>query len=224
MILAKFPRPGAVKTRLATTIGNEAASNIAQTFLLDSVSRYCKIKGIRLVINASHDDEPQEFYDLFLRHGLPTKKMAVIVPKTGSMRGDILAAYTDVLKTSGKAVSITADTPHFSTEMIAALFKALGKHDLVFHPTTDGGASPHGMRKAYDLFSNMPDRSIDYMGEWLKRIEAMNLSFLMFEPVFDIDTFADLRMFYHWQCLLERSGDLRRICPRTLAFLKDLFV
>ena len=100
------------------------------------------------------------------------------------------------------------------------MFGHLDNYDLVFYPNFDGAACPQGMKIFNDLFSDLP---ATLLSKWLLRIKSLKLSYKMLEPIFDIDKFADLEMFYNWQLFLEDSGDFEMFCPETMKFLKSLF-
>jgi glycosyltransferase A (GT-A) superfamily protein (DUF2064 family) len=181
------------------------------------------MQNTQIIINASADDNPDDFQEILEKSWVSKTNVKVLVPKTGSMRGDIHASYEYALQKSTKAVSVPADIPYLGARMIERMFKSLNTYDLVFHPNVDGGTSPHGMKKPHDLFVGTPERSQRHMQEWLARITAQRLAYQMLEPLFDIDTETDLRMFYGWQLLIEQSDDRTRLCPVTLDLLKLTF-
>src|SRR4051812_29720090 len=56
-ILAKWPRPGAVKTRLAVALGPEHAAAVARAFLLDTMERWAALKLRRVLAFAPAEAE-----------------------------------------------------------------------------------------------------------------------------------------------------------------------
>ncbi len=223
IILAKYPRPGHVKTRLISTIGDVAANRVSELFLVDLLGRFINVSNLQVVIAGALQDTEDEFRDLLTKHHIPSTHIKIFFPRTGSMEKDILMSYLHVLANSKKAILTGSDIPYLSVDMTNKMFATLDKHDLVFHPNTDGGACPHGMKRAIDLFTGTNSRSRNYLQNWLKQITKFKISYQMLMPIFDIDTFDNLTMFYGWQLMIEHSRNLDMFCPETMKFLKSLF-
>lgn len=223
IILVKYPRPEYVKTRLIPAIGDVAASRVSELFLVDLLRRFASIHSLRVVIAGASQDTEDEFRGLLTKHQIPSTHIEIFFPRTGSMEMDILISYSYVLTESKKAILTGSDIPYLSVEMINKMFTMLDKHDLVFYPNTDGGACPHGMKRIIDLFTGTNSRSKSYLQHWLEQIAKLEISYQMLMPIFDIDTFEDLTMFYRQQLMIECSGNFDMFCPETMGFLKSLF-
>lgn len=222
IVLAKYPRPGIVKTRLGVWLGDETASKIAEVFLVDLLNRFAT-SGLRIVITGAQSDTATEFSSLCKRYNVAIKDLEVFVPGMGSMRADMLAAYEYVLKDSAKAVLTAPDIPYLSVRMIDDLLVALDSHDLVFHPTVDGATTPIGMKRPIDLFTNIDSGKL-IIRQRFDRIKRWRISYKVFPPVFDIDEPKDLEVFYYWQLLLKQSHNMDAFCAKTMGFLQNEFV
>lgn len=222
IILAKYPRTGHVKTRLISTIGDIAASRISELFLVDLLHRFASIRNLRVIIAGASQDTDDEFKDLLTKHHILSTHIEIFLPRSGSMEEDILMSYSHALANSKKVILTGSDIPYLSVKMVNKMFVVLKKHDLVFHPNTDGGACPHGMKRVIDLFTGTNSRSKSYLQSWLEQIAKLGISYQMLIPIFDIDTFDDLMMFYGWQLMIEHSGNLEMFCPKTMEFLKSV--
>ncbi len=223
IILVKYPRPGQVKTRLITpALNDEKVCRICEVFLVDLLKRLTPVKKLRIVILGANGDTEEEFRDLFEKYDVAGQSIEVFIPHTGSLEGDMVKGYEHALQKSKKAILTAPDIPYLPIQTMNSLLEALDTHDFVFCPNIDGTALPHGMKKAIDVFSDNSTRSINWLCQLFLRIKEENLSYKMFPPLFDIDRFEDLVMFYNWQLFLEDSGETKLLCPETLELLKSI--
>lgn len=128
IILAKTPRRGLVKSRLARDIGADAATawyrqNLARTLRrLGLPKRWeCRIIAAPRHAAAWPWPTPWRF--------------------SHQARGDLGQRMLKALRSAGKGptVLIGSDIPGITPGHIAAAFRALGRNDAVFGPSTDGG-------------------------------------------------------------------------------------
>ena len=223
IVLVKYPRLGQAKTRLITpALNDENVCHVCELFLVDLLKRFTLRKELRIIILGARGDTEDEFCGLLEKYGVTGKNIEVFLPGTGSLEGDMAKGYEHALQKSKKAILTAPDIPYLPVETVNGLREALNTHDFVFCPNIDGTALPHGMKKAVDLFSGKTTRSIDWLRQLFRRIKEENLSYRMFPPIFDIDRFEDLVMFYNWQLFLEDSGESELLCPETLEFLKSI--
>lgn len=223
IVLVKYPRQGQVKTRLITPMMNdETVCHICELLLVDLLKRFSPRKEMRIILVGANGDTEEDFRGLLEKYGLTRRNIEVFLPATGSLEGDMVKGYAYALQKSPKAILTAPDIPYLPVKMVGSLLKALDTHDFVFCPNIDGTALPHGMRKAVDLFSGSNTRSINWLHQLFRRIKEENLSYKMFLPLFDIDRFEDLVMFYNWQLFLEDSGESELLCRETLGFLKSI--
>jgi len=182
VIMAKYPTPGLVKTRLAHALGAERACALYRAFLLDLASRFA---GDRRVVWAVHPP------------GAALAEIvgpALIIDQVGSRLGDRLLACVRKIFAAGasRTVVIGADTPHLSDGAIAAGFSALAAHDISLVAARDGGYCLIGLRAPHDVFTGIEMGTPRVLRETLDRIAALGLTAALVGETFDVDEPADL--------------------------------
>jgi hypothetical protein len=183
-IFAKPPRAGAVKTRLAATVGAEAAAALAGAFLDDTLALGRSLTEARVVLAlagdpgasaaAAHDAEvwPQGEGDL------------------GARMERVLAR---ALGEAPKALAIGTDSPGLALELLERALRALDDHDAVLGPADDGGFYLIGLRRCPEgLLAELPWSCATTLSETAARLRAHGLSVAMLPPWFDVDVVADL--------------------------------
>lgn len=214
-IVAKYPQPGAVKTRLGARIGHDVAARLYCSFLQDLRER--------LEPAAARDG-----YTLWwaCAPGLPSLRPIVgagslIVPQ----RGDHFAARLRNITLDAAAqgceriVILGSDSPHVSGDVVEEAFTALDTHDVALGPADDGGYYFIALRlrpKPPDLFSGIRMSTPTVLAETLERARGSGLSVALLEATFDVDTAADL---VRLRAALEADV---RLAPHTLAALRAL--
>jgi len=137
VIMVKEPRPGQVKTRLGRGIGMTAA---AWWFRHQSARLIRRLRDPRwqIVIAVSPDSEGLNSRvwpsDLVRRRQGP-----------GGLGQRMIGVFDGMPK--GPVAIIGADIPDIQKADIVAAFKALGDHDAVFGPATDGGFWLVGLKR-----------------------------------------------------------------------------
>ncbi len=140
VILAKAPRIGAVKTRLARGVGVMAAwqfyRNTTTGVLRRLAARNAKPWRLWLAVT------PDAFVSMgrFWPGGLK---------RIGQGRGDLGARMAKPMQDlpPGPVVVIGSDVPDISASLIAEAFEALERADAVVGPATDGGYWLIGLRR-----------------------------------------------------------------------------
>ena len=137
VIFVKAPRRGQVKTRLASGIGAGAATafyrqqTAALLRKLDNPRRWLLWLAV-----APDSDMRAKFWPLRLRR----------FPQGGGDLGRRMQRAFDCLP-PGPVVLVGTDIPDMTRAHIAAAFAALGAHDVVFGPASDGGYWLVGLRR-----------------------------------------------------------------------------
>ena len=149
-VIAKEPVPGAVKTRLAATLGVDGAARAAAAMLADTLAG---MTGV--------DAEP------WLCFAPPNagRRMARLAPGFGLLAqvegdlGDRLAGCFTALLGGGavQVVIVAADTPHVPRATYQAAFALLDRVDVVLGPAQDGGYYLVGAKTVLpELFVGVP--------------------------------------------------------------------
>jgi uncharacterized protein len=206
IVLAKEPRPGLVKTRLASEAGwtPERAAAVAEAFARDTLRVCSKVRGARLVIGYTPADAEGWFRDV--------APHAELVPQVeGDLGARIDAAFAVAFESgAAAAVAIGSDTPHLSPEAIDEAFRRLGEADVVLGPARDGGYYLIGLRaRRPALFHGIAWSTSGVLAATLERIRRERMSVALLEETFDLDRAEDLEQL---ASLLDPDGEP---CPHT---------
>ena len=137
LIFVKNPEAGKVKTRIAKTMGAEAALQAYHELLAHTENICTKTKSDRIVYYGAHVDENDIWHETY--YG---KKC-----QSGSDLGSRMsAAFKEELQDDNNVILIGSDCGQLSTKILELAFKKLEKHDVVLGPTFDGGYYMIGMR------------------------------------------------------------------------------
>ncbi len=210
-IFAKHPIPGRVKTRLAESIGEIAATEFAQALLDDAVNA-CRSLAHRRVIGFSPPDAC-EFFRQYETMGYDIWRQ----PDGGL--GQRMAAFfrTFLVDDQASAVLIGTDSPTMPRRLIADAFELLKTHDCVLGPATDGGYYLIGLRRTDSaLFDNMTFSSSDVLDQTCLRLRALGFSLALLQPWYDVDTADNLGCLAgHLHAM--RTAGINPECPATEA-------
>ena len=144
VIFARAPRLGAVKRRLAADIGALGASHFYRQTLAGVLRRLGRDRRWRTWLAVTPDRfarAPGMWRAAAGRSGLPS-----LLPQGGGDLGARMARPFDRLP-PGPVVIVGCDIPDLLPAHVARAFAALGRHDAVFGPATDGGYWLVGLRR-----------------------------------------------------------------------------
>jgi len=133
IIFVKAPRPAAVKTRLAESIGTEAACAAYRRLVETLLKQLRNLRAVELCF--SPDDAAAEIKG-WLEEDWNSS------PQGGGDLGQRLqSAFERAFATGVKrAVIIGSDCPAITAEDIYEAWRSLRTHDVVLGPATDGGS------------------------------------------------------------------------------------
>jgi uncharacterized protein len=185
-IIARAPRAGFAKTRLAADIGDERAIALYKAFLADLAARFSKCPfplgwyvtppdgwgDISGVVGGSERI-------LFQGEGDLTRRQRDLFVGAGE-RGE------------GRVVLMAADSPQIGVEVVEEAFRLLDERDVVFGPTYDGGYYLIAMSRPHDVFEG-PMSTGTELADVMARAERNGLSVGLLDATFDIDVADDLR-------------------------------
>lgn len=138
LVVAKAPVPGLAKTRLAATVGVDAAADIAAAALLDTLDAVANAPVAARVVAMTGD------LAAAMRSAEIRDRLAdfTVVEQRGDDFGERLAnAHADAAIAGGglPVLQIGMDTPQVSAELLATCATALADADAVLGMATDGG-------------------------------------------------------------------------------------
>jgi len=210
VIMAKAPRPGAVKSRLAPSLSPEDATELYRCLLEDTLGLARSLEDVEVAIMCPDSDVNQLAQ-------LAGRKTSVV-----AQEGDGLAAGLDSVFahfTSGReqrVIAFNSDSPHLPRSVLEEAFETLAAHDLVVGPTHDGGYYLVGARASHPgLFANDGMGTSSALERLLKRARILDLSVGFADTFYDIDVDDDLKRL----AAELRLSPLR--APRTAAWLQQ---
>lgn len=187
-LIAKYPEPGLVKTRLAACVGAERAANIYKV-IAEKVFRQTKSEGgeYRRVIFY----EPYSSEALF-EDWLPGERF---MPQRGCDIGEIMAnALADLFECGAeRAVIAGVDIPDLDEGIIRNAFSALDDKDVVIGPALDGGYYLIGMKERQTgVFRRINWSTERVLVETIGAIEEEELTYILLESLSDVDRIGDV--------------------------------
>jgi len=187
VIMAKAPRLGSVKTRLAERLSLQAVTELYRCLLNDTIALAQALDQVEIAIMCPASD-----VDDFSQ---AVAKTVRIVPQTGQGLAAGLASVFKHFATSGQTqvLAFNSDSPHLPASVLETAFDMLEARDLVVGPTHDGGYYLVGARAFHsDLFASDGMGTANALEALLTRARALKLSLHLTDPFYDIDVAGDL--------------------------------
>ena len=189
IIFARYPEAGKVKTRLATSIGNEKAAELYKSWAekIFFESKRSKLITHRYLFYSEPDDGGK--MKTWTNNGF------LLFPQKGPALGERMKqAFKKVLddKMSG-AIIVGTDSPDLTGDIIDKAVMQLEKYDIVIGPADDGGYYLLGMKRFHpELFDGIHWSTAYVLNQTVQKIEELGLSYHRLPVLMDIDTFDDL--------------------------------
>ncbi len=187
IIFVKNAVAGKVKTRLAATIGNEAALKVYHNLL-----RHTRTTAL------TADSKNYLFYDQAVEENddWSTESFYKLVQAEGDLGDRMNDAFLQVLKQEDKAVIIGSDCPEITDTIINEALNKLDIADVVIGPTLDGGYYLLGMKTLHSsLFQNMEWSTETVYSQTLLKIKEEGLLYAVLPQLSDMDNVDDLNKF-----------------------------
>jgi rSAM/selenodomain-associated transferase 1 len=200
-----------VKTRLAKSLGDDAALSLYRSFVLDTLDTLVRTRYP--IIVCGHPKEKIGAISAWLGGNLPCW------PQTGNSLGQKMANAFSRAFSEGfdQAVLIGSDIPDLPGRIIEQAFLALNDPGAALGPSQDGGYYLVAFCAAAFLpqvFEDIPWGTEQVLDRTLETFKIHNATFTLLEPWRDIDTIEDLR------ALLEKYPDENTAAHRTIGYLK----
>lgn len=215
--MAKEPRLGISKTRLARDIGAEGARRLAEAFVLDTLQLVSDRSNTQVLIAYAPDDA-----DAWFAERAPGATLAR--QPVGDLGARMSAAFAQVLEPgmgSGakarRCVMVGMDTPHLAPERFDEAFEALSDgNELVLGPSEDGGYYLIGLNcPAPRLFAGIPWSTGRVYGDTVARANELELAHASLATEFDVDDGAGLQRLREHLRVLQRAPATRRALDAT---------
>ncbi len=185
VVMARAPRLGAVKRRLARDLGDLAAW------------RFYRMTAGRLLRELSADPRWRTWLALTpdraarTGHRLWPARYACIPQGQGGLGARMGRLLREL--PSGPVVIVGSDIPGLRPTHVARAFRLLGDHDWVFGPAGDGGYWLLGARRRRpprETFAHVRWSSAHALADTLANLKGARIGFL--EALADVDTGDDL--------------------------------
>lgn len=210
VIMAKAPRPGAVKTRLLASLSPQAVSSFYTCLLQDTLRLVRSLKGIEIAVMCPNSD-------VIALAQLAGNDVTVL-----AQQGDGLAAGLDSVfahfadRQHKDTIAFNSDSPHLPSSFLEDAFEKLATHDVVIGPTHDGGYYLVGAKASHPtLFAGDGLGTSTALERLLAQTQSLQLTTAFTDLFYDID-FAD--------DLVRLASDLRVApgkAPRTAEWLRE---
>lgn len=210
IVLAKQPVAGRVKTRLARTLGDEAAAGLQAAFLADTLRHAGRVRAARRLLCFA----PPEARAWFADQDAGAELAAQV---EGDLGARLAAAFEHAFAAGASSVlAVGSDAPQQDASVFERAFAALAPGRAVLRPSDDGGYTLVGLAaRAPRLFEGIPWSSGAVLAASERRARALGLEVVLLEPGYDVDEAADLAR------LAAEIASGRADCPATRAALRS---
>lgn len=210
VIMAKAPRPGAVKTRLTSSLSPEAVSDLYRCLLADTLTLARPLAEVDVAIMCPESD----ISDLAPLAG---NDVSVVAQEGEGLAAGLTSVFAHFTRAGQhRVIAFNADSPHLPRSVLEHAFETLASHDVVVGPTHDGGYYLVGAKSSHaTLFANDEMGTGSALERLLSRARALQLC-VGFAPLFyDIDVADDLTR------LAEELRLAPGRAPRTARWLEE---
>jgi len=193
LVVAKSPVPGLAKTRLAATLGDHRAADIAAAALLDTLDAVADTPAAARVVALTGD------LDAACRAALIRERLSAftVIEQRGASFAERLAnAHADAAAVAGcdAVLQIGMDTPQVDPTLLARCARLLVDSNAVLGPAYDGGwwllgvAHPDTAQCLLDVPMSHPNTGTLTYAALQRTGERVRLA----ESLADVDTVADI--------------------------------
>jgi glycosyltransferase A (GT-A) superfamily protein (DUF2064 family) len=208
LVVAKAPVPGQAKTRLAASVGDRAAADIAAAALLDTLDAVAEAPvAARVVALTGSLDDARAGDQIRSRLADFT-----VVPQRGANFAERLAnGHIDAAKATGglPVLQIGMDTPQVTDELIGECARDLLAADAVLGLARDGGWWVLGVTEATmaDCLRAIPMSRSDTGAVTLSALNDTGVHVTLVPTLADVDTVSDV-------------DEVRRLCAPGSRFVR----
>jgi len=187
LTFARHPELGRVKTRLAATIGAEAALAVYRELVQHTQEVANGLADVRKTVWFAAPSSVPNSADAWLG-------FEQAVQPAGDLGQKMQAAFEHAFQQGATAaVIIGTDCPGLTSAHLTAAFQALMVHDVVVGPAADGGYYLLGMKRLYaELFQNKAWSTAEVLSATLADAGRLGLRTVPLPVLRDVDTAEDL--------------------------------
>jgi rSAM/selenodomain-associated transferase 1 len=210
VIMAKCPRLGSVKTRLATSLSPAAVTAFYGCLLDDTLALARSLNDVKVAIMCPNSDANELAQ-------LAGCEVSVVAQKGEGLAAGLTSVFAHFAEGyQRRIIAFNSDSPHLPRSVLEDAFETLAAHDVVVGPTHDGGYYLVGAKASHPtLFAGDGMGTSSALERLLSRVRALELSVSFADAFYDIDVADDLTRL---------AAELRVAparAPRTAAWLKE---
>jgi uncharacterized protein len=187
VIMAKAPRPGAVKTRLAPSLSPAAVTAFYCCLLEDTLALVRSLCDVEVAIMCPDSD----VHELAQLAG---DRASVVAQKGEGLAAGLTSVFAHFAEGHQRhIIAFNSDSPHLPRSVLEDAFETLAARDVVVGPTHDGGYYLVGARASHPTLFAVDGMGTDSALETLlSRARTLELSVGFADPFYDIDVADDL--------------------------------
>ncbi|MEO6471063.1 MAG: DUF2064 domain-containing protein [Aeromicrobium sp.] len=211
LIVAKSPEPGRAKTRVAQTVGDEVAADLAAAALLDTLEVAGSV-GWPVVV-ALTGDLDRAARSSEIREALARVK--VVAQRGGGFAERLVAAHNDADEGFG-VVQVGMDSPQLAVTDLLLAGQALGIHDAAIAPAEDGGWWLLALRSSIHakVLADVPMSTADTCRATIDALTENGAHVFGLRALRDVDTWADALALAQAYPRLRSSKVVRQVVGR----------
>lgn len=210
VIMAKAPKPGRVKTRLAQHLPPSAITAFYQCLLDDTIALARSLGSVHVAMMCPGADVNELV-------SVVDDQVQVVAQKGNGLAAGLTSVFAQFANGSRqRIIAFNSDSPHLPPSILEAAFEILISHDIVVGPTHDGGYYLVGAKAMHPaLFEGDGMGTANALDRLLAQARTLGLSIGFTPPFYDIDVANDL---------IQLAAELRyapAIAPRTAAWFLE---
>lgn len=191
LVVAKAPAPGRAKTRLAASVGDRAAAEIAAAALLDTLDAVAAAPVATRVVALTGDlDTAAAAADIRRR----LASFTVIAQRGEDFGARLAHAHADAATDGLPVLQIDMDTPQVSAELLTGCARRLLEAPAVLGPARDGGwwALGVGAPAMAKCLRTVPMSAPDTGEMTLKALRDNGIGVVTVQTLADVDVVEDV--------------------------------
>jgi rSAM/selenodomain-associated transferase 1 len=210
VIMAKAPRPGMVKTRLASGLSPGAATAFYRCLLDDTLTLARSLDDVEVAIMCPQSDVNELVQ-------LAGDDVSVVAQKGEGLASGLTSVFAHFTEDRPRhTIAFNSDSPHLPRSILEDAFKTLAANDVVVGPTNDGGYYLVGAKASHPaLFASDGMGTRTALERLLSNAQALQLAVGFADLFYDIDVLDDLTR------LAEELRLAPKKAPRTARWLQE---
>jgi len=187
VIMAKAPRAGAVKTRLAPKLSPAHVIGFYCCLFQDTLKLARSLRDVEVAIMCPESDVNE------LTH-LAGSEVEVVAQNGEGLAAGLASVFAHFTEDQQRrTIAFNSDSPHLPRSVLEHAFETLAVHDVIVGPTHDGGYYLVGAKASYPaLFAGDGMGTSTALERLLSRARDLQLSVGFADPFWDIDVAEDL--------------------------------